>query len=87
MRCGNLCFALSGAQKRAETLQQPCILGDHQHQAQNQKWSPTKGNKFRKCCLTLAFSWAQKGVEMLRHHCILGDPQCQARGAQSKLAT
>ena len=38
---------------------------------QNQKWSPTKGNKIRTGCLSLAFSGAQKRVEMLRHPCIL----------------
>ena len=42
---------------------------------QNQKWSPTKGNKIRSGCLTIAFLGAQKRVEMLRHPCILGGPQ------------
>ena len=31
---------------------------------QNQKWSPTKGNKIRRSCLTPAFSGAQKRAEM-----------------------
>ena len=43
---------------------------------QNQKCSPTKGNKIRSGCLTLAFSGAQKRAEMLPHPCILGGPQC-----------
>ena len=42
---------------------------------QNQKWSPTKGNKIRSGCLTPAFSGAQKRVEMLCHPCILGVPE------------
>ena len=32
---------------------------------QNQKWSPTKGNKIRSGYLTPAFSGAQKRTEML----------------------
>ena len=52
---------------------------------QNQKWSPTKGNKIRSGSLTPAFSRAQKRAVMLRHPCILGDPQRQARGAKSKV--
>ena len=74
-----------GAQKRAEMLGHPCILGDPQRQARGakiQKWSPTKRNNIRSGCLTLAFSGAQKRAEMLRHPCILGDPQRQARGAK-----
>ena len=42
---------------------------------QNQKCSPTKGNKIRSGCLTLAFSGAQKRAEMLCRPSILGDPQ------------
>ena len=56
---GCLTLAFSGAQKRAEMLHYPCILGDPQRQARgakNQKWSPTKGNKIRSGCLTPAFS-------------------------------
>ena len=52
---------------------------------QNQKWSPTKGNKIRSGCLTFAFSRAQKRAKMLRHPCNLRDPQCQARGAKSEV--
>ena len=50
--------------------------------AQNQKWSPTKKNKIRRCCLTSA---AQKRAEMLRHPCIHWDARCQARGATSEV--
>ena len=41
-RSGYLTLAFSGAQKRAELLRNPCILGDPQRQArgQNQKWLP-----------------------------------------------
>ena len=47
---------------------------------QNQKCSPTKGNKIRSGCL----SGAQKRVEMLHHPYILGDPQ--HRGTKSEVA-
>ena len=42
IRSGYLTFAFSGAQKRAEVLRNPCILGDPQRQVrgQNQKWLP-----------------------------------------------
>ena len=42
IRSGYLTPAFSGAQKRAEVLRNPCILGDPQRQArgQNQKWLP-----------------------------------------------
>ena len=42
---------------------------------QNQKGSPSEGNKIRSGCLTPAFLGAQKRAEMLCHPCILGDPQ------------
>ena len=85
IRSGCLSPTFLGAQKRAEMLGHPCILGDPQRQARGakiQKWSPTKRNNIRSGCLTLAFSGAQKRAEMLRHPCILGDPQRQARGAK-----
>ena len=47
---------------------------------QNQKCSPTKGNKIRSGRL----SGAQKRVEMLHHAYILGDPQ--HRGTKSEVA-
>ena len=47
---------------------------------ENQKCSPTKGNKIRSGCL----SGAQKRVELLHHPCILGDPQ--HRGTKSEVA-
>ena len=53
------------AQKRAEMLGHPCILGDPR----------TKGDKIRIGSLTLAFSGARKRAEMLRQPCILGDLQ------------
>ena len=42
IRSGYLTDAFSGAQKRAELLRNPCILGDPQRQArgENQKWLP-----------------------------------------------
>ena len=88
IRSGCLAPAFLGAQKRAEMLRHPCILGDPQRQARGakiQKWSPTKGTKITSGCLTPTFSGAQKRVEMLRHPCILEGPQCQARGAKSEV--
>ena len=42
MRSGYLTRAFAGAQKRAELLHNPCILGDPQRQArgENEKWLP-----------------------------------------------
>ena len=65
IRSGCLTLAFLGAQKRAEMLRHPCILGDPQ----------TKGDNIGSGSLTPAFSGAHKWVEMLRHPCILGDPQ------------
>ena len=45
---------------------------------QNQKCSPTKGNKIRRGCLL----GAQKRVEMLHHPCMLGGPP----GRETKVA-
>ena len=42
---------------------------------QNQKWSPTKGNKIRSGSLTPTFSGAQRRAEMLRHPCLLSVPE------------
>ena len=44
--------------------------------------SPTKRNKIRSGCLTLASSGAHKWAEMLRHPYILGDPQI--KGGQNQ---
>ena len=54
----------SGAQKRAELLCNPCILG-----------GPQQGGQIRSGYLTPAFSRAQKRTELLRNPCILGGPQ------------
>ena len=42
IRSGYLTPAFSGAQKRAELLRNPCVLGDPQRQprGENQKWLP-----------------------------------------------
>ena len=42
IRSGYLTLAFCGAQKRAELLRNPCILGDPKRQArgENQKWLP-----------------------------------------------
>ena len=53
------------AQKRAEMLHHPCIVGDPQ----------TKGGKIRIGRLNPAFWGAHKWAEMQCHHCVLGDPQ------------
>ena len=53
------------AEKGAELLRSPCILG-----FPNTK----RGEKIRSDYLTLAFSGAQKRAELLRNPCILGLP-------------
>ena len=53
---------------------------------QNQRSSPTKGNKITSGCLTPAFSGTQRRAQILRHRCILGGPQRQPRGAKSEVA-
>ena len=65
------------------------------HGEQNQKWSPTKGNKIRsgpqqrgtksEVATSPLPSRAQKRAEMLRHPYILRGPQRQARGAKSEV--
>ena len=47
---------------------------------------PTKGNKIRSSCLTLAFSGAQKRGKMLRHPCIRGSPNkgTKSEGTQKR---
>ena len=60
----------SGAQKRAEMLRHPCILGDPQ----------TKGDKIRIGCLTPAVSGAQKRAEVLCHPCIFANYQAPHLG-------
>ena len=52
---------------------------------QNQKSSPTKGNKIRSGCLAPAFSGAQKRAEVQRHPCVLGGPQ--TRGQSQRCPT
>ena len=76
IRSGYPTLAFSGAQKRAELLHNPYMLGGP---------SSAKGReKIRSGYLTTTFSGAQKWAELLRNPCILGDPQCQARGENQK---
>ena len=59
LRSGCLTPPFSGAQKRAESLRNPCILGVPQRQArgENQKWLPSRRTKGgRKCYVTPTFS-------------------------------
>ena len=62
------------AQKRAEMLHHPCILGDPQ----------TNGDKIRNGCLNPAYWGAHKWAEMLRHPCFLGDPQQRGQNQSTK---
>ena len=62
IRSGDLTLAFSGAQKKAELLRNPCILGDPQRQARGQKSEvatsplPSRGPKRgRNCYVTPAF--------------------------------
>ena len=88
IRIGYLTFAFSGAQKRAELLRHPCILGGHQRQAQGAKSEvatsplPSRGPKRgRKCYVTPAFSGvpnAKRGEhnqKWLPHLCLLKGPK------------
>ena len=59
----------------------PAFSGIPNKGEQNQKWSPTNGNKIRSGYITPAFSGVQRRAEMLRHPCVLQDPQ--QRGAKS----
>ena len=88
IRIGYLTLAISRAQKRAEMLRRPRILGGPQRQAQGAKsegaaaslpsWGPKRG---RKCYVTLAFSGvpnAKRGEQnqkWLPHPCLLGGPK------------
>ena len=64
-RSGCLTLAFPGAEKRAEMLRHPCILGDPQQ----------RGARSEVAAFPLAFLGAQRRTEMLRHPCILDDPQ------------
>ena len=74
-----------GSKRGRKCYVTPAFLGIPSKGEQNQKWSPTKGNKIRSGYLTLAFSGVQKRAEMLCHPCILGDPQ--HRATKSEVAT
>ena len=78
--------AFSGAQKRAEMLCHPCILGGPQHQAWGAKSDmatlplPSRGPKRgRKCYVTPAFSGIpnkeEQNQKWLPHPCLLGGPE------------
>ena len=62
----------------------PAFSGIPNKGEQNQKWSPTKGNKIISSYLTPTFSGAQTRTEMLRHPSILVNPQ--QRGSKSIVA-
>ena len=61
----------------------PTFSGIPNKGEQNQKWSPTKGDKIRSGYLTPTFSGAQKRAEMPHHPHILRDPQ--QRGTKSEV--
>ena len=65
IRISCLNLALLGAQKWAEMLHHPSILGGPE----------TNGDKIRICCLSPAFSGTHKWAEMLRQPCFLRDTQ------------
>ena len=80
LRTGCLTPAVSGAQKRAEVLRNPCILGDPQRQArgENQKGLPSRGPKRGwNCYVTHAFSGIPnaKRREKIRSGFRLGGPK------------
>ena len=65
------------AEKRAEMLRIPCILGGTP--------TPSAGSKIRSGYLTPAFSGGKKRAEMLCHTCLLREPPWQGRGAKSEM--
>ena len=73
VRTGCIANGLSGAEKRAEVLRHPRILGGPKCGKENHKSHP---------CL----QGGQKAAEVLRHPCILGRTQHQVRGAKSEAA-
>ena len=85
-----------GAQKRAEMLHHPCILGGPQQREQNQKSKPTPGVTLMHHATKRGFKYcpgflnstmmvgAQKRAEMLHHPCILGGPQQREQNRKSK---
>ena len=88
IRKGCLTLAFSGAQRRAEMLRHPCILGGPQRQARGAKSEraapplPSRGPKTEwKCYVTLAFSGvpnAKRGEQnrkRLPHPCPLRGPK------------
>ena len=60
-------------------------IANAKHGEQNQKSSPTQGNKIKSGYLTRAFLGPKNTAEMLRHPCIRGDRQRQARRAKSNV--
>ena len=74
IRIGCLNLALSGAQKWAEMLHHPSILGGPQ----------TNGDKIRIGCLNPAFWGTHKWAEMLRQPCFLRDTQQRGQKQSTK---
>ena len=69
--------AFSGAQKRAQLLRNPCILGERQSKGeQNQNWLPHP-----------YVIGAQKRAELLRYSCIPGGPQAKGNKIRSGYLT
>ena len=87
VKSGYLTLAFLGAQKRAEMLRHPCIIGDRQRQAWGAKsevatsplpsWGPKRG---RKCYITPALSGVpnakhgKQNQKWLPHPCLLEGP-------------
>ena len=84
---GCLTPAFLGAQKRAEMLPQPCLVGSAQPQARGGKSEmvPNIVEKNRSGYLNPTFPGAQKRAEMLPHPCLVGSAQPQARGGKSEM--
>ena len=93
LRSGGLNYAFSGAQKRAEMLRHPCILGEPQQRGTISEVAasalPFRGPKRgRKSCVTPAFSGipnkGEQNQKWLPHPCLLGGLK-EGRNATSPL--
>ena len=78
-RIGYLTPAFSRAQKRAEMLRNPFVIGGPQSKGDKIRIGcltgvPRGGDKIKIGYLTPAFSGAQKRAELLHNPCILGGP-------------
>ena len=75
-----------GPEEGRECYVTPALLGIPKAQCAdpNQKWAPTKGNKFRNGCLTLSSKGPKKGQKCYVSLAFLGIPNAQRRKQNEK---